>query len=704
MKKIKMLFVMGLLAKGLIAQNPISYYIDFGPSTGTTGDTVMNPDGFGHHWNNITNATYSALATPLFDKSKVQKGATLTLTTSFGLNGKDGFGGLTSLPDSNKLEDLGVVAATEDFFFTDSAGSMIFKGLNPQNKYIFSVFASRSNASTRISKYTFTGTNTVSGTLQTSGSNLGGAGINGNNSTMYITDSITPASDGSISMDISIAQGTFAYICALKISEYIGAPIVAVSGCTMDPKKIAFFGSSVANGVGASNNNGYRQQYSNYLNSLSEGWSEVNNCVSGDNTTNAKVRFYKNFNTSTGTGKCSRYIIIAYSMGNEGLSGSSNKQAVLNKFKNNLLNLIDSAKAYGMTPVIMNCYPREDYTASDYTYIKQMNNIIHTLNVPSANFLGAIDDLSGQCRWAAGYKSDAAHPNNAGHNEFYRCMVPSLFNALDAQKPFPEKVTGTEINIDSSSQIEFSPMNIHPFTFSFDIKTSSTGTIAAYTTADATGKLTIDSNRKLNYVLNESTKISGSTTLTSDQFHTVTLTHYYAAGKTFLYVDGALQGSCDEKIAPLKFVLASEKNADFSQLFFYRAGMNTDEIAAMKSGNFLQSSLEVYAPLDGKAKQLEDQLSNKALSLLTLSKTPHSLSSAKIQWSDEIKVFPNPVNNTLNIEGLNNMEQIEIRNVNGQTIKTFSGNTINLSELTPGIYFLKISNAGLNQYYRFVKE
>ncbi len=73
---------------------------------------------------------------------------------------------------------------------------------------------------------------------------------------------------------------------------------------------------------------------------------------------------------------------------------------------------------------------------------------------------------------------------------------------------------------------------------------------------------------------------------------------------------------------------------------------------------------------------------------------------------DEINVFPNPVNNHLNISGLKNLAfSIEIYNAIGQVTKTGNNlNVIDISNLTNGLYFLIITIENKSKVLRFSKN
>jgi subtilisin family serine protease len=60
--------------------------------------------------------------------------------------------------------------------------------------------------------------------------------------------------------------------------------------------------------------------------------------------------------------------------------------------------------------------------------------------------------------------------------------------------------------------------------------------------------------------------------------------------------------------------------------------------------------------------------------------------------SNNIKIYPNPTKDVINISGINNFNTIEIVNVNGKVVKEFNGytNTININDLDNGNYLIKI--------------
>lgn len=194
---------------------------------------------------------------------------------------------------------------------------------------------------------------------------------------------------------------------------------------------------------------------------------------------------------------------------------------------------------------------------------------------------------------------------------------------------------------------------------SFDFKTSSTGTIASFENADGTEYLKIDDSGNLVYESPLTGNISYSASVTDNAWYKATLTHYYAQGKTVLYVNETKVGELSEKLEVGKFHLSDANSPDvidFRQLFFWRSGMNEDEIAALNNGTMLKSSLEIYAPLDTSG----DALVNLAQSTNTL-KAQNLTTSNPLIATMELRLFPNPTSNALKIQGLKSNIQYEYK-------------------------------------------
>ena len=206
--------------------------------------------------------------------------------------------------------------------------------------------------------------------------------------------------------------------------------------------RINFFGSSVCNGQGAEEvgpvKHGYAWQYSQLLaarhaaDSTTGEYAYRNTSVNGINTVRHAAMLESHLLTDSGA-----YAVIGLGLGNEGLHEATNKQAVYDQWKTNMSATLLRTQQAGKTVVVTNNYPRGDYNATDYGYVKAMNLEMHEWEVPTVNLLGTLDNCEGNGQWAPGYQNgeDIYHPNTAGYTEMMHAFVPSLFDALQTHKP-----------------------------------------------------------------------------------------------------------------------------------------------------------------------------------------------------------------------------------------------------------------------------
>ena len=403
--------------------------------------------------------------------------------------------------------------------------------------------------------------------------------------------------------------GTYTITVDMKNMVYdISAPI--------DENRISVFGSSVANGQGATDYKGYRYLYGQQLIARhNEGRSDnafyTTNVSIGGNTTTNLLNRYDDLIRDFG-----RYVIFGLSLGNEGIHGASNQQAVFNQWRDNMLTLINKVRADGKIPMVMNNYTRSDYNDDDYYYVKPLNLLIHQWDVPSTNVLGSIDKGNGQ--WADGYVSDTYHQNTAGHAEFMYAMVPSLFDAIKAGKAQPVRNQTKSMTVEAGKTIYFEPEEtVHPFTITVRIK-GTEGQVVCLTQSSGTQQATVrvNANGTVTYTAPTGSTITSTTSINDDAWHNVSLTSYYAQRRTILYVDKTKAGEVGERLARIETVSVGDdtNSREVSELSFWRSGMTPEEITAVCDGKMLKSSLEIYAPLGGK-----DDMQNLAQSTNSLS-------------------------------------------------------------------------------------
>lgn len=428
------------------------------------------------------------------------------------------------------------------------------------------------------------------------------------------TDSIGLPSEGFSTEKMRLNNGTYDVSVDLRNYHFSIA-------ASIDENKISVFGSSVSNGQGATDNHGYAYLYNEQLKERYNGENSANPfvissvAINGNSTTSLLNRY------SDLTNDFGRYVIFGLSLGNEGIHGAADQQLVFDRFSKNMQTLISQARDDGKIPVVMNNYARQDFNDSDYDYIKKMNLLINDWDVPSVNMLGAIDNGKGV--WATGFSAgDTYHPNTQGHREFMYAMVPSLFDALKSGKNQPIRNLSSSFTLGEKSLIMFTGEGtVHPFAVNVRVKGGQAGTLLSFK-GDRDGVLSdlsvsVDEGGHVVYT-SPNGQIKSTVVLSDGNWHSVTLSHYYAQMRMLLFVDDLLEGEQQERFAPQTFNIGDAKadvNRQFSELAFWRSALNNDEVAAWNSGKMLKSSLEIYASLSDN----DGSIINKAQSMNTVS-------------------------------------------------------------------------------------
>ena len=233
--------------------------VDFGLTAGhAEGSPTASPDVNGVYWNNATSSSHGAPiagGTGLALNNLVTTGnAATTISLAFSpdngtadatdqqwLSAGRGNGGLIGSNPNLKIDGItiGVQTATEDYFFSEFGPATItISGLNPNWIYDLSMFGTRNTTEVRITTYTVTDRNgTYQTTLQTSGTDIGGAGYNGNRTNIAGLDNLVPSLAGTLTFSISGsgANPRFGYLGVLGITvpEPSSALLVGLSGIAL---------------------------------------------------------------------------------------------------------------------------------------------------------------------------------------------------------------------------------------------------------------------------------------------------------------------------------------------------------------------------------------------------------------------------------------------------------------------------------------
>ena len=424
------------------------------------------------------------------------------------------------------------------------------------------------------------------------------------------------------------------------------------------PRRIAVFGSSVANGAG---DEFKKEGYTGFLRELMapRGWEVLNQSRGGDTTIKIAPRFAPEGTPDPNTRYLlpvnPGYVVIGLSLANEGVFEAKTKEdkdAIYKQYADGIKSLIDRARANNIVPIVALCYPRMVYTAVEYEYVRRINLLHNSWDVPSVNFPGALDDGTG--RYTLGFDFDDKHPNAMGHKEFLYTFVPTLFEALEKGKPTPTRpatAKGFARIAEGKAPLTFAPEDtMHPFAISFMVRAQSDGTVAAVVGSTLSAKsemkkvnttefqeITLSPDRSFTatigiqsgkwiYTPANGTRVA-STVSADTKWHHVVLSHYTARGETLFFVDGKLSGKVAERLQPTRFVVggpgaagvaAAPKQADYKDVYIFRAALNADEVEALHQGKVLQASLESYSPLGDSQFRPDSMVENRAQSMTGL--------------------------------------------------------------------------------------
>ncbi|XGB42206.1 MAG: SGNH/GDSL hydrolase family protein [Nodosilinea sp. LVE1205-7] len=137
-------------------------------------------------------------------------------------------------------------------------------------------------------------------------------------------------------------------------------------------------------------------------------------------------------------------VIIALSLGNEGLASSSPQQyrAIQRRFENGLQQLVKLVREIGAVPILGAVYPNGGYSSEHYQLLQETHQRLLTWGIPLLDWLGAVDDGTG--RWQSGLGFDPAHPNTDGHYQMYEAIDLTLFEFTKADRITPQPSQGCQ--------------------------------------------------------------------------------------------------------------------------------------------------------------------------------------------------------------------------------------------------------------------
>ncbi len=197
--------------------------VDLGPADREHGASTPAPDYLGQHWNNWHDVDGDAVIHPgeHIDGLVTDDGTptSLRLVIAGGFTTLGRLNGGLLWPDQELLGKLAVGTATEDWFLSDlddRPGALFFEGLDPAARYTLRLFASREDATERVSRYRITGAEGTTVTLQTSGEGAGQGGL-GNDDDVAEASGLEPDPWGRLFVDTAPDVDEYAYLGLLEL-------------------------------------------------------------------------------------------------------------------------------------------------------------------------------------------------------------------------------------------------------------------------------------------------------------------------------------------------------------------------------------------------------------------------------------------------------------------------------------------------------
>ena len=497
--------------------------------------------------------------------------------------------------------------------------------------------------------------NTI-GNIYTTGGNVG---IN-NVSPSYRLDV-----SGGARISTGITTGT---VTATSITNTNNTGYAKFLPSTAHSKRIVVFGSSVAYGTGATNNQGWGYKLGEYV--TANGWTFNNVSIGGNTTVDLINRFYTDVVPLQPD-----VVIIGLSLANEGILNSTGKESIFDQYISNIFRLVDMCRQQCFKVVVGGTYPNNSYTSVEYNYIKQADKFLQSSQIPYINFLGSVDDGTG--KWRSGMFSDGGHPNDVGHTAMYRSIPLTLFDRLSyVDQPFYFTYPISSYIVMTGDSTTAAPIRytvgsepIGSWTIMCNVamvRGSASGVVLFSVYNGTAAPLRIRAPDGVWECLTTTLLIQSTVRPDDGLVHQVALTYNYYTDTCTLYVDGVNYGSSSTSswganithfdfLGRVDSVGFNANGMQISNLAVYKVALNSNQIAECYRGMYPKSSLEIFSPCTDTALSVGNSLLNLAYSDARLYINTSSLSYARtISNTTEVNTSVSKVSSNLIATGNSN--------------------------------------------------
>jgi lysophospholipase L1-like esterase len=428
------------------------------------------------------------------------------------------------------------------------------------------------------------------------------------NLTKDMTDVKAGKYGGSVKESVATTQGRFWQTSIEQLNATIGGNKYQLKEIpTTFKKNIVLLGSSSAqgNGVADYNTTSFWALLRDKL--TPKGYNVINRGFSADDTSDGLGRFYRDVITSNPD-----YVILAFTIGNEGLTGSTvsmtDKIAKYNQFKNNILKMCYMTKQFGAVPIVMTQAPTKNFTLQDYKFAQKFNSELEALGIHGVDWSGAVDAMTGDGQPILSIMFDNVHYNETAHKEIANAFPPTLFDRASFE-------SGSYLKTQVGCVATNTPVTQNPMYYNItDITTFSafmrfkklTPELATLMSFTNTFRIFLDASGYIIFA----DGVNGNITAVNDknyadyEWHSVGITYSPIDNKVRIYTEGVLRYTgTSAPVVPNKWTIGGRTGSDYTfkggfikDMALWRTRWTDDRMMSINQGTFPQTSLEIYSP------------------------------------------------------------------------------------------------------------
>ncbi|PSL42122.1 lysophospholipase L1-like esterase [Planomicrobium soli] len=390
-------------------------------------------------------------------------------------------------------------------------------------------------------------------------------------------------------------------------------------------ERVVFLGSSSSEGTGPTDRT--KAWFTLIAERLGPDYEVIIRGIGGNKTPDVLSRFYRDVAPLQPD-----FVIIQLTLGNEGIYTASDKIAVYQQFRKNLLKIVRMVQQIGATPILASQGPTRNFNTMYYNHAAQLNSEFERMGIHSIDWLGNLTETNGL--WISTLMADSLHYNDRGHQMIRDSFPPSLLAKASFQDAKPIRTRSGHINIAVAATEtpmffipDYPPLN---WTVFLRVKYAQPTQAAGIISFNSTDRLFVTQNVQGRINVNVggiTTQVDVPETIAWNTWYSIAVTYHAETKEFIVYINGIEILRRTEVNSILSKVTISGRdgsgnltlnNASFKDLAVYRTRLSERQIRTLQEGEYTQTSLDLYAPLNDKIATPGTQLINLASTTSTL--------------------------------------------------------------------------------------